>query len=106
MSNLIEDQVREALIIVASECDDDEGYIRNLVEGAWQDEAKYRLKKLGEAAIEPLIKALSSNNDRVVFFVASFLGEKKEVSAVEPLIKLLLNRKKNDYARQAAATAL
>lgn len=55
----------------------------------FQDRAATALSGMGDIAVEPLIKALYDHNKDVQCYAASILGNIGNVSAVEPLVKVL-----------------
>ena len=67
--------------------------------------AKKTIKEIGEPAIEPLIKALKYRDAWIRMESASMLGEIKDARAVKPLIQALLEDE-NKFVREHAARAL
>ncbi len=63
-----------------------------------------RAKESDDRALEPLIAALKSRNDRVCGYAANALGVLGDTRAVEPLIAALKNE--NEEGRRYAAEAL
>lgn len=66
--------------------------------------AAQALGQLGDPVVEPLIKVLGYGNKDMRAQAVGVLGQLKDVRAVEPLIKILLDRDK--ALREAAAKAL
>lgn len=62
------------------------------------------LEEIGEAAVDPLIEALSHPNKLVRRGAAKILGNIKDPRAIEPLIKALSDD--NKWVRREASTAL
>lgn len=71
------------------------------------EKASRVLKEVGKPAVMPLITALNSDNETIIWKAATILGEIGDKRAVEPLIALLLDESKDEYDRgDYVATAL
>ena len=71
------------------------------------EKASRVLKEVGKPAVMPLITALNSDNETIMWKAATTLEEIGDKRAVEPLIALLLDESKDEYDRgYYVATAL